>query len=117
MITNLLSHPDVFFIISMVMLFGFFMMENKFTWFAIGLGVGSIFFLSLSLISSFYLGFNEYQQELALWKQFSSEHQCKIVERDINGGAFSSSQNAWLCDDGVKYYKDVGFAEDLIKNK
>ena len=52
---------------------------------------------------------------VAEWQSFAQSHNCKIVERNVPGGVFEPNMSAWLCDDGVKYYKPEGYEKDVHK--
>lgn len=43
------------------------------------------------------------------WDTFVQEHNCKVVERNVPGSFFEPNLTAWLCDDGVKYYKPESY--------
>ena len=51
----------------------------------------------------------------AEWQSFAHSHNCKVVERNVPGGIFEPNMSAWLCDDGVKYYKPEGYEKDVQK--
>lgn len=54
---------------------------------------------------------NDLEKRVSEWKQFSTEHDCKVVEKNIDTGFLSKPQNGWLCNDGVKYYHSNNFGK------
>lgn len=68
--------------------------------------------LMLAIIAPLFL--SSCNEEDKKWKEFKSEHNCRIVGKIdkstsfTSGGhlAFNEAKDGWLCDDGITYWKD-----------